>query len=85
MIPFVVKSLFKSNCKRFCQSAIRENFNLKLKTQLKKTQSNNGGNYTHQYNGVKEKLWPVSFIYVWTIFEQQVKDMYASQKFQGFF
>ena len=62
--PFVVKSLLESNCKRFRQSAIRENFNLKLETQLKKTHSNNGGDYTHQYNEVKEKLYQVSFIYV---------------------
>ena len=34
--PFAVKSLLESNCKRFRQSAIRENFNLKLETQLKK-------------------------------------------------
>ena len=53
---FVAKSLLQSNWKRFHQSAIRENFNLKPETQLKKTHSNNGGNYTHQYNEVKEKL-----------------------------
>ena len=82
--PFVVKSLLESNCKRFRKSAIRENFNLKPETQLKKAHSNNGGNYTHQYNEVKEKLEPVSFIYVWTIFEHQVNDMNASQKVQGF-
>ena len=34
--PFVAKSLLESNWKRFHQSAIRENFNLKHKTQLKK-------------------------------------------------
>ena len=34
--PFVVKSLLESNCKRFRQSAIGENFNLKPETQLKK-------------------------------------------------
>ena len=54
--PFVVKSILESNCKRFRKSAIRKNFNLKPGTQLKKTHSNNGGNYTHQYNEVKEKL-----------------------------
>ena len=55
--PFVVKSLLESNCKRFRPSEIRENFNLKPETQLKKkTHSNNGGNYTHQYNEVKKKL-----------------------------
>ena len=30
--PFVVKSLMESNCKRFGESAIRENFNLKPQT-----------------------------------------------------
>ena len=73
--PFVVKSLLESNCNRFRQNAIRENFNLKPETQLKKTYSNNGGNYTHQYEEVKENLQPVSFIYVWTTFEHPVKDM----------
>ena len=83
--PFVAKSLLESNCKRFRQSAIRENFNLKPETQLQRTHSNNGDNYTNQNNEVKEKLYPVSFIYVSTIFEHQVNDMYASQKVQGFF
>ena len=54
--PFVVKSFLETNCKHYRKSAIRENFNLKPETQLKKTHSNNGGNYTHQYNEVKEKL-----------------------------
>ena len=54
--PFVAKSLLESISKRFLQSAIRENFKLKPGTQLKETHSNNGGNYTHQYNEVKEKL-----------------------------
>ena len=54
--PFVVKSLLESKCKRFRPSEIREKFNLKPETQLKKTHSNNGGNYTHQYDEVKEKL-----------------------------
>ena len=81
----MVKSLLESNCKRFRQSAIRENFNLKAETQLKQTHSDNGGNYTHQYNEVKEKLSPVSLICVRTIIEHQVKDMFASQKVQGYF
>ena len=50
----------------------------------KQTHSIKGGNYTHQYNEVKEKLQPVSFIYVWSIFEHQVNDMYASRKFKVF-
>ena len=54
--PLVVKSLLESNYKRFRKSAIRENFNLKPEKQLKKTHSNNGGNCTHQYKEVKEKL-----------------------------
>ena len=82
--PLKAKSLLESNCKRFHQSAIRENFNIKPETQLRKTHSNEGGNYSHQYK-VKEKLLPVSFIYVWTTFEHPVKHMYASQKVQGFF
>ena len=56
MNPFVVKSLSESNCKRFRQSAIRENFNLKPELQLKKTHSNNGGNCIHRKKEVREKL-----------------------------
>ena len=83
--PFVVKSLLESNCKCFRQFTIREKFNLNPETQLKKTHSNNECNHTHQCKEVKEKLYEVSFIYVWTIFEHQVNDMYASEKVQGFF
>ena len=56
-----------------------------MKHSWKKPNSNNGGNYTHEYKEVKEKLQPVFFIYVRNIFEHQVKDMCASQKVQGFF
>ena len=78
----MIKSVLESNCKRFRKSAKRENFNQKPEAQKKETHSNNRANYTHQYNEVNEKLKPVSFIYVWTIFEHQVKDLYASQKLQ---
>ena len=54
--PDVIKSVLESNCKRFRKSAIGEHFNLKRETQMEKTHSNNRGNYTHQYNEVKEKL-----------------------------
>ena len=37
----VVKSVLDSNCKRFCDIAMRENFKLKPETQMKKTHSNN--------------------------------------------
>ena len=80
--PFVIKSVLKSNCKRFRKSAKRENFNQKPEAQKKETHSNISANFTHQYKAVKENLNPLSFIYVWTIFEHQVKDMYASQKLQ---
>ena len=68
--PFVVKSLLESNCKRFRQTAIRENFDLKPKTQLKKTFSTNGGNYTHQYDWSKREA-ATSFLHlclntIWT-------------------
>ena len=78
----MIKSVLEYNCKRFRKSAKRENFNQKPEAQKKKTHSNNWANYTHQKNQVKEKLKPVSFIYVWTIFEHQVKDIYAFQKLQ---
>ena len=79
---FVIKSVLESNCKRFRKSAKRENFNQKPKAQKKKTLCNISANYTHQYNEMKEKLKPVSFIYVGTIFEHHVTDLYASQKLQ---
>ena len=80
--PFLIQSVLESISKRFRESAIRQNIKLKLERQTEKTHSNNRGNYTHQNNGIKEKLQPGSFIYVWTIFEHQVKNLCASQKFQ---
>ena len=61
----------------------RENFNQKPEGQKKKTHSIISANYTRQYNEMKEKLKPASFIYVGTIFEHHVKDIYASQKLQA--
>ena len=79
--PLLVKSVSESNCKPLRKSAIRENFNLKPKTQIK-THSNNRANYNRQNNEVKKNFQPVRFIYVWTIFEHQVKTKYASWKIQ---
>ena len=81
----VVKSFLESSCKQFRLIAKRENFSLKPETQLRKTHFSKGGNYTCQYNEVEEKLQPVLFICVWTIFEHRVNDMNTSQKFQSFF
>ena len=52
----VVKSVLDAICKQFRDTAMRENFNLKPGKKMEKTRSNNRGNYTHQYNEVKEKL-----------------------------
>ena len=52
----MVKSLLESNDKRFRQSAIRENFNLKPETQHRKTHFINRSNNTHQYSELKEKV-----------------------------
>ena len=52
---------------------------------MKKTQSNKQRSYIHQYKEVKEKLNPISFIYVWTTFEHQVQDMYDLKKFNFFY
>ena len=41
---------------------------------MKKSQPNKQRSYIHQYKEVKEKLYPVSFTFVWTIIEPQVKD-----------
>ena len=60
--PFAVGSRLESNCKLFRQSAIGENVNLKHETQLKKIQSNNRGNYTHQYNEKREAV--TSFLHL---------------------
>ena len=77
----MVKSVSESNCKPFRKSAIWEKFKLKPKTQIK-THSNNRANYNRQNNEVQKNFQPVRFIYVWTIFEHQVKAKYASQKLQ---
>ena len=52
----VIKSTLDSNCNRSRDTAIRENFNVKPETQMKKTHSHNRGNYIHQYNEVKDKM-----------------------------
>ena len=80
--PFVIKSVLDTYCKRFRKSAKPENFNQKPEAQKRKTHSNISANYTREYNEMKEKLKPVSFIYVGTIFEHLVKDIYASQRLQ---
>ena len=54
--PVVVKSHLDSNSKRFRETVWRENFKLKPETHMKRSQSNNRGNYREEYNGVKEKL-----------------------------
>ena len=78
----MIKSVLESNCKRFRKSAKRENFNQKPEAQKKETHSNKWANYTQQHNETKEKLKPFSFVYVGTIFEHQVEDVNASQKFK---
>ena len=84
IIPVVIKSVLGPNCKRLRRNAIRKNFNPKPNTKIKMSQFITRGNYIYQFNEVKEKLSPVFFIYVWTEFEHQVKDMFASQTFQTF-
>ena len=71
---------FGNKLRKFPQKATGKNFNLKRKTQWEKNRSNNGCNYIYQYNEVKEKLHPVSIVYVWTTLEQQVKDKFAFRK-----
>ena len=80
-VKFVLESIFK----RFRKSAIRERFNLKRYTQMKKTDSNKRCNYFHQHSKNERKLYPFSLKYVITTFEHQVPEMYASQKSQVFF
>ena len=53
---------------------------MKTEIQMEKTHCNIRGNYVHQRNEVKEKIWPVFFFYIGTKFEHQFKDRYASQK-----
>ena len=50
----------------------------------KRTHSYKRRKYNHQHNEVKEKLYTNSFNYFWTIFENQVKHMYTSQKVEVF-
>ena len=56
--PFMIKSVFESNCKRFRQCAIGDIFNLNPKTQLRRNHSINGDTYSHESNQAKaiEKL-----------------------------
>ena len=68
----VDKSLLDFNSERFCDTVLRENYKLKPKTHMKKTQSKSRGIYIQQNNEVKEKHSQILFIYVGTIFEHQV-------------
>ena len=70
------------NGKRFRYTARRENFNKEPDQQMKKTHSNKRRGYIHQCKAIKQKLYPTSSVYVWSIFEHLVQDMYASQKVQ---
>ena len=49
-------------------------------TQLEKNPSNNRGNYVYQNNEVKERLHPISIVYVWLTLEHQLKGMYAFRR-----
>ena len=81
-IPVLVKSLLNSNFKRFRDTAIRENFQLKLKKQMKKTLYKNKGNYIHQNKEVKRNVVASSLYLCLNNIEHEVKNMYASQKVQ---
>ena len=81
---FVVNSVVESNSKRFRNTALRENFDPTPDPQMKQNQCNNRRNLLYKYKEIKEKLYQNSFVYVWTTFERQVQDIYASQKVQVF-
>ena len=49
---------------------------------MKKTQYKYSRSHNHRYKEIKEKVYQNSVVYIWTVFERQVQDMYASQKFQ---
>ena len=51
---FEVKSVSESIFERFRKSTIRENFNLKRDSQMKKTYLNQGCNFLQQHNEVRE-------------------------------
>ena len=80
----MVKLLLERICKRFRNTEKRDNFDLKPDQQMKKSLSKKRRNYIHKYKEVKEKLYPISFIYVRTKLKHQVQDMNASQKVQFF-
>ena len=48
---------------------------MKRDQQMKKTPRNKRCNYFHQHSENENKLYPVSFIYVWNITEHQVPEM----------
>ena len=47
---------------------------------MKKFISSKWFSYIHQNKVIKEKLYPISFKYVWITFEHHVLDMCASEK-----
>ena len=55
-IPFVAKSLLEPIADVSIKMQYEKTSIYNLKHSWEKTHSNNGGNYTNQYNEVKEKL-----------------------------
>ena len=60
----VVKQLLESICKRSRNTSIREKLNLQPDLQMKKTQSDEQRSYIYQQEELKEKLYPIYFIFI---------------------
>ena len=69
--PFVTNWILKTNCKRSRKSVLRENFQLKLETQRKRTHSNKKGHYIHENMEVKREAVASFPFYIWAPGQRQ--------------
>ena len=60
----VVKQLLESICKRSRNTTIPEKLNLQPDLQMKKTRSDEKRSYIYQQEDLKEKLYPIYFLYI---------------------
>ena len=81
--PSVVTSVLEPNSKRFSKCAIRENFNTNLTHRWKNSVQLTMEPYSPTEWWIKE-TYPISFTFVWKLFEHQVRDLCVSRKVQTF-
>ena len=82
--PLVVKSVLEPNCKRCSKKAIREKFVLKPLPETKRNSFRVTMQLKPKTQGRKREVYPISLSYIWTTIENQLQNVYDSQKIQFF-